>query len=463
MKLKLIFRYVLSIAIIVTLVVVANLVLMFILMNYPLEANGNSTREIEDYVRNFDRYVHLDEKGKVYVDQDGRVSLDEKKLWIQVLDENANEVYSYNKPKIVEDKHSPIDIINGYKYRGGLGDTSSVLAGEKVLLSIRCTYLIGFPRDRLSKYVFILDNNRIITYLKVFIIIDFGIVLLFGYIFSIGLVKPVRKIIKGVEDLSEGKYNIFYKEDGLYTSVFNKLNKLSDELKRNELERKKIEKMRDEWIANISHDIKTPLASINGYAEILEGEYEFSEEELNEYANIIQRKAYYIKELVDDLNLTMKLKNKVLMLNKKEINLVAIVKNTVIDIFNDPKYRDVDVEFICEVEEIITNLDDNLIRRVINNLIYNALIHNDGSISIRVRLFQKEKIHLVIEDNGKGISEEEVPYIFERYYRGTNTGEAHKGSGLGMAIVKEIVNAHNGKIKLSSNVGAGVRIEIVLS
>ena len=91
--------------------------------------------------------------------------------------------------------------------------------------------------------------------------------------------------------------------------MFKKLNTLSNKLSDNELERKKIDKMRNEWIANISHDIKTPLSSIKGYAEFLEQDYDFSSEDIKAYAEIINNKSDYIKELVDDLNLSMKLKN----------------------------------------------------------------------------------------------------------------------------------------------------------
>jgi signal transduction histidine kinase len=99
---------------------------------------------------------------------------------------------------------------------------------------------------------------------------------------------------------------------------------------------------------------------------------------------------------------------------------------------------------------------------VINNLIYNALVHNSEETSISVSVFKREKVHILICDNGEGISEAEIKHIFERYYRGTNTGEAHKGSGLGMAIAKEIISAHYGEINISSEIGKGTVIEIIL-
>ena len=294
------------------------------------------------------------------------------------------------------------------------------------------------------------------------LIVDFIIAIIFGYIFSKGITKPVKAIIDGVDHLYNGDYEVYFKEKGIYKNVLKKLNSLSYKLKENELERKKIDKMRDEWIANISHDIKTPLSSIKGYAEFLEQDYDFSSEDIKSFAGIINNKSDHIKELVEELNLSMKLKNNESILKKEKVNIVSLVKNSVIDILNDSKYSKVDIKFECSEDKIFIDIDKVLMQRVLNNLIYNALVHNDKNISIVVSVYKKDKIYISISDNGKGISEKDLENVFDRYYRGTNTGEAHKGSGLGMSIAKEIVNAHNGDITISSILGKGTDINITL-
>ncbi len=469
MKWKLTLRYVLSIAIVAVSVVILNMVALLGLMFYNSTQSQNEyggSYSWEYYVRKFGDYIQINEGDDLSINQQGKDFLDKKKLWVQILDEDSRELFSYKKPKDVSDKHTPIELINGYKYSSGFGGASDILVGEKKINNKSYSYIIGFPMGYLEKYIIINDIESMTNYIKnavyAIIIIDFIVAIIFGYIFSKGLTKPVKKIISGVEDLSSGNYDIYYKENGIYANVFGKLNNLSDRLKNNEVERKKVEKMREDWIANISHDIKTPLSSIKGYAEVLEEDYDFSSEEIKDYASIINKKADYIKELVDDLNLTMKLKNNKSSINKEEANIVNIVKDCVIDIFNDPKYSERDIEFKESKPSIIVNIDKTLIRRVINNLIYNALVHNSEKTSISVSVFEKEKVHILICDNGEGISEAELKHIFERYYRGTNTGEAHKGSGLGMAIAKEIISAHYGDINISSEIGKGTVIEIIL-
>ena len=105
-----------------------------------------------------------------------------------------------------------------------------------------------------------------------------------------------------------------------------------------------------------------------------------------------------------------------------------------------------------------------MFKRVINNLVYNGLIHNKKDVNIEVSIDYKDDKNtiLTIKDNGKGIKEDDLDRIFDRYYRGTNTGEAHKGSGLGMAIAKDILEAHKFDVKIRSKVGLGTEIKIFI-
>ena len=469
MNIKLTFRYLLSIAIVAVIVVLINITIIYLSLyskntNSLIKYDGNN--KITSFVRNFEKYIDLDEDNKLYMDNNGKDLIDNSNSWVQILDENNKEVYSYNKPQEIKNKYTPIDIINGYKYAGGLGGSSQILAGYKEIDNITYTYLIGYPSTILTKYVFIIEMDTINSYIKYAIIsiliVDFIIAIIFGYIFSKGITKPVKAIIDGVDHLYNGDYEVYFKEKGIYKNVLKKLNSLSYKLKENELERKKIDKMRDEWIANISHDIKTPLSSIKGYAEFLEQDYDFSSEDIKSFAGIINNKSDYIKELVEELNLSMKLNNNESILKKEKVNIVSLVKNSVIDILNDSEYSKVDIKFECSEDKIFIDIDKVLMQRVLNNLIYNALVHNDKNISIVVSVYKKDKIYISISDNGNGISEKDLENIFDRYYRGTNTGEAHKGSGLGMSIAKEIVNAHNGDITISSILGKGTDINITL-
>ena len=468
MKWKITLRYVVSIICVVMIVTILNIIGI---IGVTLSNKSNSPKIPEaEFTREFSKDIQV-ESDKIDISKEGKKSLDDKGIWIQILDENGSQVYKYNAPKELNKKYTPMELINGYKYAGGLPNSGAdnILVSSKTVGDVEYTYLLGFPKGEVEKYIITYNlrdlGDTIIKVIWIILFIDLIIALIVGYIFSRRLTKPMKNIIKGVENLEEGKYDVYYKEKGLYVSVYKKLNKLSDTLKSNENERNKLDKLKQEWIANISHDIKTPLSSIKGYAEILSDEdYDVDREEAKDYGIIINEKSEYIKELVDDLNLTMKLKSSDRVLNKNDENIVRIIKDSVIQILNDPKYSNRDVEFISNKDSIIKSVDSMLFKRVINNLVYNALIHNNDKVQIKVEVkyISEDETIINIQDNGKGIGKKDLERIFDRYYRGTSTGEVHKGSGLGMAIAKDIIIAHGFDIDLASEVGEGTKIKIII-
>jgi signal transduction histidine kinase len=288
------------------------------------------------------------------------------------------------------------------------------------------------------------------------------IALLFGYFFSKRLAKPLVQIIEGIQSLSKGHFENVFQPKGIYKNVFQNLNNLSLTLRENEIEREKLEKTREEWVANISHDIKTPLASIKGYSELLQ-EYELEHAEKERYLDIIQDKSEYIERLIEDLNMTYRLKSTSFPLKKKQENLVEVVREAVISVLNHPSFEDINLQFSSKVENFPYCCDVDLLQRAIMNLIFNAIVHNPPGTDIVVDIKRMEKfVRILIGDNGKGMAPEDRANLFTRYYRGTNTGKTHKGSGLGLAIAKQITEAHGGKIMVESEIGEGTRISLTL-
>ncbi|MEG2984446.1 MAG: ATP-binding protein, partial [Peptostreptococcaceae bacterium] len=145
--------------------------------------------------------------------------------------------------------------------------------------------------------------------------------------------------------------------------------------------------------------------------------------------------------------------------------IVRIVKDCIIQILNDPKYSSSNIEFVTNKNVISKQIDSMLFKRVINNLVYNALIHNGKKVNIIVSIDyeNEEKLIISIKDDGKGIEKSDLDRIFDRYYRGTNTGEVHKGSGLGMAISKDIIIAHDFNVDINSEVGKGTEVRIFIN
>lgn len=466
MKWKLTGRYLLSVVLVVVLVIFSNIILGIALLvaqtAFEVPIFQRQETSPEQFTRKFKTEITINDHD-VTISEKGQKELAKKKAWIQILDENGKEVYSFRVPADIKKKYTPAEMIQMYKYKE-VDENTVVYIGEKKKNGLQLSYLIGIENRNLNRYIISYDNQDIFIVTKivmVILIIDILIALLVGYLFSKRLTQPLHTLIDGIKKLANREFDHHTESRGLYKNVFYNLNHLSDQLKSNERERKRLDSMREEWIANISHDIKTPLSSIQGYAEMIKDrDYDFTLDEMREYAGIIEAKSLYIKEVMEDLNLSTRLKNKELSLNKKAVNIVAFLRKIVIDLLNDPKYADRDIQFHVNQENIMLEIDEILFRRAINNLIYNAIVHNDHDVKIIVSIEKDEYTNIVIKDNGKGIKKEELERIFDRYYRGTNTGAAHRGSGLGMAIANDIIKAHNGRIIIHSEVGYGTTIDI---
>lgn len=470
MRWKLTGRYLVSVVVIVVIVIIMNIIVvigLFVVqsLNEDFLTNGRQT-SAETISRSFEKFIVISESG-VSVSEKGKDILKKNEAWLQVLDEDGSEVYRYRAPEGAKTKYTPIDMVQIYKYFEK-DVLSTVFIGEKTYSDHRFSYLVGFTSPYLERQVLTIDTRNFVQTFKIFsltlIIVDGFIALCIAYIFSKRLTKPMFMLIDSIKRLANRNYHVYHQPKGVYKDVFANINLLSQELQASEKERKKLDAMREEWIGNISHDIKTPLASIQGYAEMMKDpEYQFSQDEIRDYAGIIERKSIYLRDVIEDLNLSTRLRNKELMLNKKHINIVSLVRNAVIDTLNNPSYSDRDIDFGSSHEVIQVEVDDILIRRAIRNLIYNAIVHNREDVAIKVQV-EKNEGHILIrvEDNGKGIKEEELGRIFDRYFRGTNTGELHKGSGLGMAITHDIVIAHGGEIEVRSEFGQGTIAEIKL-
>lgn len=459
-------NFVITIVAVVMLVVIINILTIFGVYIFNMVSHKNTItlkNSPETFVRNFEKYMY-DDNGILALSEEGYELLQESGAWIQVLNDYGEEISNINSPSDVPKKYTPFDIVNNYKYEERPYINFML---EKNLSSGHVNVILALPNNNIERVTLNFSLDSVMYQSKIIIIItliiDAIIALIFGYLFSRKLTKPISEIITNIDILSKGNYNLYTKEKGIYKAVFENINDLSSTLRENENQRKELESMREDWLANITHDIKTPLASIQGYAEIIsDKDYEFTRDEMQEYTEIIYSKSKYIKELVDELNLSTRLKNNALSLNKQNTNLVALLRNVVIDILNDSRYENRNIEFNSNIDVIEKEVDVMLLKRALTNLIFNAVVHNNESVQIKVDIKKIDKINISIKDNGNGINTKDLEHIFDRYYRGTNTGEAHKGSGLGMAISKEIINNHGGEIQINSKLGCGTEILITL-
>ena len=395
--------------------------------------------------------------------------IEEGNGWLQVIDSSGEEIGSFNKPESVKTYYSKSEIerasVNPIKMEDYYVRTLYGISTGTPDLNEKITYVVGVPKPDFSledivnynlDYSMMMDTQSIVS-----LIITLVIALILGYLLAVRLNRPVVKMADGITAMASGNYDVEFPNDSFYKDVFKSLKHMAVNLKATEMERKKNEKIREEWITNISHDLKTPLSSIKGYGELLyESGHELTEEDIKKYLSVVLEKSAYMDALINDLKLTQMLKNEAFPLNKEKGNLVELLRDTVISILNDPRFESRRIYFEPDSEEVWIEYDAHLFKRAFTNLLMNAVVHNAENTEIWVRIQQSDGIAIEISDNGKGIEEAEQEKLFQRYYRGTSTNDSYAGSGLGLAIAREIIQAHGGNIHLRSKVGEGTTVQV---
>lgn len=269
-------------------------------------------------------------------------------------------------------------------------------------------------------------------------------------------------IADGEQEKLYTKKGVLRQKYQIYEEVIASFQELGHSLKENEEMRQQLERMREEWMSGISHDLRTPIATMKGYGHLMENkEYSFTEQEICKMGSTIREKSEYMQRLVEDFSLIFQLRNTDLPLTLTSVELKSLLRSIVIRFVNDRTLQHVKFEFNEAPERIFLLVDQTLFTRLINNVIMNAIKHNHHKVKIAVTIeLAGGCVHIRIEDNGKGMDEETLAQLFTRYYRGTNTIESTEGSGLGMSIAKAVVDAHKGKITVHSKVGKGTSVVI---
>jgi signal transduction histidine kinase len=271
------------------------------------------------------------------------------------------------------------------------------------------------------------------------------------------ITNKLNIIVDGIRQFQSGnlKARIAVKNNNELDTIGLVFNDMADTIARNIKELKETDEFRKELISNVSHDLRTPVASIQGYAETLILKKDtIGETEQLKYLQIIYSSCDKLKKLVSELFELSKLQTNQVKLNPEPFSVAELVS----DIAN--KYRIISQKKGVSINTFIPKdlpmieADILLIDRVLQNLIDNAIkFCTDGDyINIEISPDIPGKVKISIADTGKGISHEELPYIFERYYKGEKYSDS---TGLGLAIVKKIIDLHNTEIHVTSKPGSG--------
>jgi two-component system, OmpR family, phosphate regulon sensor histidine kinase PhoR len=227
---------------------------------------------------------------------------------------------------------------------------------------------------------------------------------------------------------------------------------------------KKLEQMRKDFVANVSHELKTPVTSIKGFSETLMDGAMNNPDTLEAFLSIINKESNRMQSLIQDLLDFSKIEQQEFKLNIQDFDLYELIKEVIMMLNKKAKSKDVRLEHEFNREELYIQGDHDRLKQVFINIITNAILYTPPNGYVKVSLYDYEKtVKVHIKDTGVGIKQEEIPRIFERFYRVDRARSRDSGgTGLGLAIVKHLVEAHHGNISVKSAPGEGSEFIIEL-
>ena len=260
--------------------------------------------------------------------------------------------------------------------------------------------------------------------------------------------KPIEEINNSAKNLSKGDYNTRFEGKG-----FREIVGLSETLNTTAVELGRTEALRRELLANVSHDLRTPISLIYSYAEMM---HDFPEDITPEQTEVIMEETKRLTGLLNDVLDISKLEAGVEQLNITEYNLTEDFEETIERLRELLINQNYDIEYIHN-EDITIKADKTKINRAFYNLLVNAVHFSGDDKKVIVELLKTSTgIRVSVSDHGEGIADDELPLIWDRYYK---SGKAHKravtGTGLGLSIVKKIVEMHGGTCGVTSEIGKG--------
>lgn len=280
--------------------------------------------------------------------------------------------------------------------------------------------------------------------------------------------RPIKDLGIGMHEIAEGNFDhtLNCEEKGEMGSLFKNYEQMRLRLKESIAEKVDNESKSKELITNISHDLKTPITSIKGYVEgIMDGVAD-TPEKMDKYIKTIYNKANDMDRLINELTIYSGIDSNRIPYNFHKINVSDYFYDCVEEVGLDLESKNIELNFENFISpDTIVIADPEQLKRVINNIISNSvkyLDRRDGVIDIRI-LDELDSIRIEIEDNGKGIAAKDLGSIFERFYRtDASRNSSQGGSGIGLSIVKKIIEDHGGYIWATSKEGEGTCMHFVL-
>ena len=273
------------------------------------------------------------------------------------------------------------------------------------------------------------------------------------------ITKPLKEILDATESLAKGtfdfniRYNHSYENFDEFDLIKDYLKKMANELKKNQM-------INNDFISNVSHEIKTPLSVITNYAKLLENE-KLTKEERKQYLNNLKHATKKLSDLVTNILRLNKLENQKLIPEIKRFNLSELIINKIIQYESIIEEKNIELDVNIQ-EDLYINSEESYIEIIVNNLLTNAIkfTNEKGTISVSLQK-NKNEYEIKVKDTGIGMNAETGKHIFDKFYQG-DTSHHKEGNGLGLSLVKKVIDIIGGSISVESEINKGTTFIVLI-
>ena len=384
------------------------------------------------------------------IDENGNIvnleTVQKMKGWVEELDGEYKVIKIYGEKQNEETSYTQEDILEITSAYGKTEYIGFFVQPENSSKRFLCIY----DRDVMQlKPTVILNNSKTPDIFWLFFPLSIIEILLISFYLKKKIKKPLDKIVEGMESLKSGDDNarINIRTEAEFEKIVDTFNEMAEKLLTEKIEKEQLTKKKNQMLLELSHDIKTPVATIKSYANALEAGL-VPEEKKKDIYRIIDAKVNRVQKLTDDMFMMLKMDNPDYKLNPEAVNLSEYLRQLCAEYYEE--ITEAGFEFVIDIpeSEIKTNIDTDLFSRVVGNLLSNAKKYNKTGDTISMSLVENsDKIILAVFDNGNEIDKAFAEQMFDAFSRGDKARKTDGGTGLGLAISRIIVEKHDGNLK----------------
>ncbi|MDU4891827.1 MAG: HAMP domain-containing sensor histidine kinase [Clostridium sp.] len=354
------------------------------------------------------------------------------------MDENSNLSYTKEELGYLLGTYPEKYNITKYSFKNSLNESRTLIIKEKHVNE--------------EEFMERLDSWSIGS-IRIFIVVYIVCIILFVMLLRKKVKKPLKKLEDAMYSLAEGKSKslIEYRGPKEFVQICDAFNIMVNKLENSEIEKDRLSNDKQRILSDISHDLKTPITTIQGYSKALVDGV-ISKNDLDKYLNIIYAKSTRLNDLINMFYEYSKLEHPDFQLVFNEVDLSECIRSYLAVKYEDLLDAGFDLEVNIPDEVLLCNIDKVQFLRILDNLLGNSVKHNPKGTTIYFELIREnDNYKIIVADNGVGISEEISKNIFDAFTVGDESRTNKEGSGLGLAIVKKIVEMHKGTIQLKIN------------